>query len=208
MQKRENSERCGQSRVAADKRVRIRMTLACARAPVSELVPSVNKMAPRLLVLLLLAVGPAYVAASSYAELLEEDQLGLTTLEKNARAFLRYVELRAGRQLTQEEMRNAYAEKVKTYRAMESETSVTQIDAIRHWVKAVAPALSETESTTQLETHGPLHLVLKKASELLGREHDADSHPYKEAKEIIVSMRQFTEKIILYYRSRNRKEEL
>ena len=65
---------------------------------------------PRALpVLLLLAVGPAYVAASSYAELLEEDQLGLSTLEKNARAFLRFVESKAGRRLTQEEIRNAWS---------------------------------------------------------------------------------------------------
>ena len=166
------------------------------------------KMPRALPVLLLLAVGPAYVAASSYAELLEEDQLGLSTLEKNARAFLRFVESKAGRRLTQEEIRNAYAEKVKMYFAIESEEPLTQIEAIRHWVKAVAPGLSEGEYAKADETHGPLHLVLNKASELLGREHDADSHPYKEAKEIIVSMRQFTEKIILYYRSRNRKEEL
>ena len=99
------------------------------------------KMPRALPVLLLLAVGPAYVAASSYAELLEEDQLGLTSLEKNARAFLRFVESKAGRQLTQEEIRNAYAEKVKMYRAIESEEPLTQIEAIRHWVKAVAPAL-------------------------------------------------------------------
>lgn len=119
--------------------------------------------------LLLLSGMPLGHTKSSYAELFEEDQLGLTTMVKNARAFLRNQESRAGRRLTEDEMRKAYASQIATYRALESSTEPQeQVQAIRNWVRAVAPVLAVEEiDGIRYDIHGPLHLVLQKASEIL-----------------------------------------
>ena len=53
----------------------------------------------------------------------------------------------------------------------------------------------------RLEEHGPLHIVMHSANELLGREHAEEDHPYVVAKAIIPDIRRFTEAIIrcVYY---------
>ena len=157
---------------------------------------------------LLLALRASSAAESSYKELFDEDNAGLTTLEKNARTFLRYVEHRNGRKITEQEMRKGYADRIALFRTLEDETGINQIPAIREWVKAVAPAMTDVEGHhvggIRYDTHGPLHLVMEKASEFLGREHDPDEHPYRAAKEIVAGIRKFTEAIVKYFRHRER----
>ena len=163
---------------------------------------------------LLLAAGVC-AQKSSYAELFEEDRNELSTLEKNARTFLRWMEHRGGRRITEEEMRKNYASQIGVYRDLEKkvdeEAGQVQVEAIRHWVRAVAPALDEGAAGSpglRYDTHGPLHLVMQKASTLLGREHSDDAHPYRESKKIVAEMRRFTEAIVKYYRERDNKQEL
>ena len=111
-------------------------------------------------------------------------------------------------------MRAAYAQRIETYRNLEQKVGPEQVQAIRDWVRAVAPILSEDEiGGIHHNIHGPLHLVLKTASELLGRaeEHNDEAHAFQEAKKIIVEIRKFTQEIVKYYRSRERegtKDEL
>ena len=154
-------------------------------------------------------------AQSSYEELLAEDQAGLTVLQKNARMFLRFVEQRKGAhtKLTEEQMRDIFESRIKRYRDLEQEDGQVQVDAIRAWVRSVAPGFSEkTLDGMTNNMQGPLHLVMRKASEFLGRDHIDDDHPYLEAKKIVVGMRDFTQEIVSYYREREReltnKEEL
>ena len=164
----------------------------------------------RTLLLVLALHGAA--AKSSYAELLEEDQQGLTTLEKNARQFLRQVELRAQRALTREEIRTAYSSRVVTLRELENADPQKQITVIREWVKNVGPIMREADhdSHAMTDTHGPLHIVMQSASKLLGYDYTAEEHPYRMAKKLVPEMRRFTEAIIGYHRSREglRKDEL
>ena len=136
-------------------------------------------------------------AKSSYAELIEEDIAGITVLEKNARTFLRQIEHRLERRLTQEEMRSRYASRIDMLRKLEKQPGKEQVNAIREWVKAVVPVMNEIGIYSgRLEEHGPLHIVMHSANELLGREHAEEDHPYVVAKAIIPDIRRFTEAII------------
>lgn len=168
-------------------------------------------MEAKIRTLLLLSAVALGASQSSYAELIQEDNLGLSTLEKNARAFLREIERRGDRRLTQEEMRSAYASRVDKLRALEKETGQPQVSAIRDWVKAVSPILNDVHGpTARYDVHGPLHKVLESASLMLGREYDSKNHPFKEAKVIVPEVRKFTEAIVRYWNSRKpeAKEEL
>ena len=167
---------------------------------------------PQMTLLVLLSTGTAFTHASksSYAELIEEDQQGLSQLEKNARTFVRNVEHRIGRKLTEEEMRNGYASKIEVFRALEKKHDGKElVQAIRDWVRSVTPMMNQDSGGIKYDTHGPLHLVLQAASEIVGRDHADDNHPYREAKQIVVGMREFTQEIVKYYRHRERsKDEL
>lgn len=175
-----------------------------------------NRDMPRLLsrvLLLLLALScssASFAAKSSYAELIEEDRLGLSAVEKNARTFLRQIEVRGGRPLTQEEMRKAYANRVSTLRGLETESAMKQIEVIRQWVRQVGPVLSEADGRSH-PVQGPLHLVLQTASDIVGHDRIDKEHPHREAKKIVVGMRRFTEAIVKYFNARaseTLKEEL
>ena len=164
--------------------------------------------AARLLLLVLLA-GPArtLAAKSSYAELIEEELLGLSELEKNARTYLRKVEQRVGRKLTRQEVRKAYGEKIPVFDELDkSHDGKEKIQAIRDWVRSVAPTMSD--GSVQYDAHGPMHLVLQSASKIIGRDHLDENHPHKEAKDIVLGIRDFTRAIIQYFDDREVKEEL
>ena len=170
------------------------------------------RMKCTLLLFVLCASHVRAQAKSSYAELIEEDKLDLSIMEKNARTFLRFVEHRGGRKITQDEMRDSYAANVGQLRELEQKVTgdfgQEQVQAIRNWVKAVAPAIDEAASPgLRYDTHGPLHLVLQKASSLLGREHNDVDHPYREAKKIVGDIRRFTEAIVKYFREREADEQ-
>ena len=163
--------------------------------------------------LLLLLAGPActLAAKSSYAELIEEEEQGLSELEKNARSYLRKVEHRAGRKLTRQEVRKAYADKIKVFDDLDkSHDAKEKVQAVRDWVRSVAPIMSSGDDVvgTKFDSFGPMHLVLQAASKIVGRDHVDENHPYKEAKEIIVGIRDFTRAIIQYFNDREIKDEL
>ena len=159
--------------------------------------------------LLLLCFFVAAVRAGSYSEILEEDALGLSSLEKNAAHFLRALEHKGGRPMTQDEMRQTFATKIPELTELINAPGDKKLAAIREWVRGVAPIYYDDMG---FSTHKPLHMVLEKACEILALEpyKDGTEHPQIKAKEIVPQMRTFTRAVIHAFNRRNGngKEEL
>ena len=67
-----------------------------------------------------------------------------------------------------------------------------KIDLVRNFVKSVGPVLGKQGH----EVDAPLHLVMERANDLLGRDQDPKEHPHREAIAIVRSMATFYETVI------------
>lgn len=151
-----------------------------------------------LVVAATLALGMAQQAPkSSYAVLLEEDALDLSQRHRNAASFIRSLEERGHRRLTQKEVRAVFAKRIEKMREMEKAPTTEQISVIRSWVKQVGPVLEDGSTTPSV---GPLHLVLQRACEILDLECDDKTHPHMTARQITPAIRDFTQAIVYAYK--------
>lgn len=148
---------------------------------------------------------------SSYAELIEEDRLDLTPLQKAGAAYLRALERQRGGGLSAKDM-GGIRSFIQKVRDMVSQPAQEQIPTIRIWVKQVAAVLdSELEPASRTPSEGPLHKVLDRACAILEMECDNDHHPYVTVqKKITPAIADFTQAVVDAHqrRARSGKDEL
>lgn len=164
------------------------------------------------LLLLLACYSPCVHGESSYKEMLDEEaDADLTTVQKNAAAFVRAIEhATGGRRLTRAEVQKVYADKVAEIRddyLHHQQSRLKMIEFIRAWTNQIAPLLHHADHPQKDKHVGPLHDVLDTASEILGIEHEDGLHPHNQAKEIMVGIQLFTEAIVEYYNKRGYDHE-
>ena len=69
---------------------------------------------------------------------------------------------------------------------------VRKVDLVRNFVKMVGPVLGKQGH----ENDAPLHEVMERVNDILGREHDSKAHPHREAMAIVKMMAGFFETVI------------
>ena len=116
----------------------------------------------------------------------------------NAHQYLENLEEKHGRRMTHAEVKKDFRKLIDKLYASGNDPKdehyppVRKIDLVRNFVKSVGPVLGKQGH----EVDAPLHLVMERANDLLGRDHDPKEHPHREAIAIVRSMATFYETVI------------
>ena len=116
----------------------------------------------------------------------------------NAHQYLEAVEEQRGRRMTQAEVVKDFRKVIDKLYASGNDPKdahfqpARKIDLVRDFVKSAGPMLGKQGH----ETDAPLHEVLQRANDILGREHNPKEHPHRDAIAIVKSMASFYETVI------------
>ena len=112
--------------------------------------------------------------------------------------LLRKEEEKRGRRMTQAEIKDSFRKLIDKLYASGNDPKdehfppVRKLDLVRNFVKSVGPVLGKEGH----ETDAPLHQVMERANDLLGRDHDPKQHPHREAIAIVKTIAAFYETVI------------
>ena len=125
----------------------------------------------------------------------------------NAHQYLETIEEKKGRQQHEDVKRDFRRMIDKFYAANndpkdEHHMPVRKLDLVRNFVKSVGPVLGKVGYGED----GPLHDVMQRVNDILGREHDHKAHPHAEATHIVKEMAQFMETVIAAHAQMSKDE--
>ena len=116
----------------------------------------------------------------------------------NAHQYLENLEEKRERRMTQAEIVTTFRKLIDKLYASGNDPKdehfppIRKIDLVRNFVKSVGPVLGKQGH----EADSPLHQVMERANDLLGRDHDPKEHPHREAIAIVKTMATFYETVI------------
>ena len=116
----------------------------------------------------------------------------------NAHQYLENLEEARGRRMTQAEVKKDFRQLIDKLHASGNDPKdehfppVRKIDLVRNFVKSVGPVLGKHG----YESDAPLHQVIERVNDILGRDHDPTEHPHRDAIAIVKNMANFYETVI------------